>query len=116
MYMVIVMRQSTPVACYGPFADMDTANEFMRVYLDHESHVRVAPCYGTIGDSADNTLESLTPKQRALLDAMPKGEWIRSNGSVTYAYLERLSLIERKAVYEHTQYGRVRRVLYRRTT
>ena len=53
MYMVIVMRQSTPIACYGPFADMDMANKFIRVYLDHESHVRVAPCYGTIGDSAE---------------------------------------------------------------
>lgn len=47
MYMVIVMRQSTPIACYGPFGDMDTANEFARVYLDHESHVHICVNYGT---------------------------------------------------------------------
>lgn len=50
MYNVIVMRQSTPIACYGPFADMDTANEFARVYLGHEHAVHVVCNYGFGGD------------------------------------------------------------------
>ena len=44
-YNVIVTRQTTPIAAYGSFNDLDSANEFARVYLDHESNVRVVPVY-----------------------------------------------------------------------
>ena len=43
---VIVMRQSTPIACYGPFGDKETADEFVRVYLPHEDNVHIVPNYG----------------------------------------------------------------------
>lgn len=46
---VIVMRQSTPIACYGPFGDEDTAHEFVRVYLSHEDNVHVVRNYGIEG-------------------------------------------------------------------
>lgn len=46
---VIVMRQSTPIACYGPFGDDETAREFIRVFLGHESAVHVVRNYGISG-------------------------------------------------------------------
>lgn len=46
-YNVVVIRQHTAIASYGPFASLDTANEFKRIYLDHESNVQIVPCYGT---------------------------------------------------------------------
>lgn len=43
---IIVMRQSTPIACYGPFGDQEIAQEFVRVYLSHESNVHIVRNYG----------------------------------------------------------------------
>lgn len=43
---VIVMRQSTPIACYGPFGDREIADEFVRVYLSAESDVHIIRNYG----------------------------------------------------------------------
>jgi hypothetical protein len=48
MYMVCVVRQSSVIATYGPWDDVDIAREFIRIYLSHESNVQIAPCYGTI--------------------------------------------------------------------
>ena len=60
------------------------------------------------------TIDSLTPSQRARLDAMPIGEWIEPNGSVVYAMLERMGLIERRSEYIGKSYGRVLVTRYRR--
>lgn len=46
MYMICVVRQSSVIACYGPFTDRDVAAEFIRVYLNHESNVQIVPNYG----------------------------------------------------------------------
>ena len=48
MYVVAVVRQSTVIATYGPFADRVIAQEFIDVYLGHESNVQIVPCYGTV--------------------------------------------------------------------
>lgn len=53
MYSVVVIRQTSPIAVYGPFADIGIANEFIRVYLNHESNARVAPNYGTFSEFAN---------------------------------------------------------------
>jgi len=46
MFVVCVVRQQSVIATYGPFA----ADEFVRVYLDHESNVQIVRCYG-IGET-----------------------------------------------------------------
>lgn len=46
-YIVCVVRQSSVIACYGPFGDMEAAQEFARVYLGHESNVQIQMNYGT---------------------------------------------------------------------
>lgn len=50
MFVVCVVRQQSVIATYGPFADRDAADEFVRVYLDHESNVQIVRCYG-IGET-----------------------------------------------------------------
>ena len=53
MYMVCVVRQSSVIACYGPFGDRDIANEFMGCYLSHESNVQIVANYGTFSEYAN---------------------------------------------------------------
>jgi hypothetical protein len=48
MYIVCVVRQSSIIAAYGPWANKDTAREFCDCYLNHESNVQIVPNYGTI--------------------------------------------------------------------
>lgn len=50
MFMVCVVRQSSIIATYGPFGDRDTADEFARVYLSHESNVQIVMNYGTFSE------------------------------------------------------------------
>lgn len=50
MYCVVVMRQTTPIASYGPFNSLDAANEFARIYLDHEASVHVTAMYRYLSD------------------------------------------------------------------
>lgn len=50
MYFVIVLRQTTPIASYGPFLDRSIAADFIRVYLDHESSVHIVFNYGTFSE------------------------------------------------------------------
>jgi hypothetical protein len=63
---------------------------------------------------AKYTIDSLTPKQRAIYDLMPIGVWVKPRASVTMSAIERMGLIESTREHVGKSYGRVMESRYRR--
>ena len=60
------------------------------------------------------TIDSLTPKQRKIFDAMPIGQWVEPGGNVMLSAIQRMGFIELDHVYVGKPYGRILQRRYRR--